>query len=70
VRIEIHVKNEKVSRNYWPPHEINFTELRSDIDDALDKAERALRHGDFSEIAVKVEHTGDEFGMIKVILEE
>lgn len=70
MKIEIHIQNESVYRSHWHPYEMNFTELRRDIDRALDKVERALSNEGVSAVTINVEHYSEEVGTIKVSQDE
>ena len=62
--IAINITDENVYRSYWPPHEINFIELREDIDTALNKVEHGLRREGVTAVSVKVMHYENEVGTI------
>jgi hypothetical protein len=69
MKIEINIDEENVYRSYWPPYNIDFTDLRSDVDRTMDSAERALNDGFVTQVTVKIEHYGDEVGTLSVSLE-
>lgn len=67
--IKIDIQEESY-RLPWAPYSIDFTDLKRDVDKALNKTWAAMRQDSVTAVSVKIEHDDEEVGTISARLDE